>query len=120
MNSDGRTDWYSKKRFMVEAIGTFCITYFPWLAMTFLSISLQNAVSVAICSGSIVTAWAWLARERSGGHFNPALTLAYMYVKEIPITAGLIYMLSQFTGAIFAGGVIYFQLSDQSSDIEAA
>jgi glycerol uptake facilitator-like aquaporin len=120
MNSDGRKDWYSPKRFMVESIGTFCITYFPWLAFTFMTINLQNALSVALCSGCMVTGWSWLARERTGAHFNPALTLGYMVVKEMPISAGFIYMLSQFIGAIFAGGLIYFQLSDQSAEMDRA
>jgi glycerol uptake facilitator-like aquaporin len=120
MNSDGRKDWYSPKRFMVESIGTFCITYFPWLAFTFMTINLQNTLSVALCSGCMVTGWSWLARERTGAHFNPALTLGYMVVKEMPISAGFIYMLSQFIGAIFAGGLIYFQLSEQSEEMDRA
>jgi aquaporin Z len=41
--------------------------------------------------------------KQSGGHFNPALTLAFYRLGKIPLPDALIYVVAQFSGAI--GGV---------------
>jgi glycerol uptake facilitator-like aquaporin len=56
-------------------------------------------VAIAIAHGlGILTAVAWTA-SLSGGHINPAVTLAMMVTKNIKIALGLAYMVAQFAGA---------------------
>ena len=56
-------------------------------------------VAIAIAHGlGILTAVAWTA-SISGGHINPAVTLAMMVTKNIKIALGLAYMVAQFAGA---------------------
>lgn len=111
MEDEIRSDWYSPKRLIIELLGTFSITYFPLLSAVSIFAGESTVLSYAICAGLITATWAWIAFERSGSHFNPAVTLAYMYVKRMPYAAGFIYMLAQIVGSGFAGGIVYFQLA---------
>jgi len=114
MEIDGRKDWYSPKRSIVECVGTFTITYFPLMASVFVFTGESTILSHALCAGFMVTVWAWIGRERSGGHYNPAITIGYAYLKQIPFPTALIYVLAQLVGGAFAGGCIFWQLSEQS------
>lgn len=56
-------------------------------------------VAIAIAHGlGILTAVAWTA-NLSGGHINPAVTLAMMVTKNIKITLGVAYVVAQLAGA---------------------
>ncbi len=54
---------------------------------------------IALAHGiGILTAAAWTGNI-SGGHINPAVTLAMMVTKNIKIALGIAYMVAQFAGA---------------------
>ena len=63
-----------------------------------------------------MTIWAWLLRDRSGGILNPAMAFAYAKVGQIPFGAALCYALVQIIGGLFAGGLIYLQLSTKLAE----
>ena len=43
----------------------------------------------------------------SGGHINPAVTLSFMVLRLKSVTAGLLYMLSQFAGATLGAFILW-------------
>ena len=52
----------------------------------------------------------------SGGHINPAVTLAFMALGDISIVKGILYMLAQFIGAII-GSLIVWGCSPRLDDV---
>lgn len=50
--------------------------------------------------------------QRSGGHFNPALTLAFYRLGKMDLQDALLYVLAQFSGAIAGVGAVRFLLPD--------
>ena len=120
MEFEGRSDWYSPKRGLIEFLGTFSITYFPLMTSVSYFAGNTTFLGSCLCTGFISAAWAWVAFERSGSHFNPAITLAYMYLKKMPLTAGIVYMQAQTIGAAFAGGIVYIELAGGDNDYKKA
>jgi aquaporin Z len=49
----------------------------------------------------------------SGGHFNPAVTLAAIVIKRIKPLDGAIYLLAQLSGGILGAGLTYLLLKDE-------
>src|SRR5437762_9283148 len=59
----------------------------------------EALVAIAIAHGlGIMTAVAWTANI-SGGHINPAVTLAMIVTKNIKVALGIAYIVAQFAGA---------------------
>lgn len=51
-------------------------------------------------TGAILTVLILIFGPVSGAHFNPVVTLAFVFRRELPITTAMIYLAAQFTGAI--------------------
>ena len=70
-------------------------------------------VAIAIAHGiGILTAVAWTANI-SGGHINPAVTLAMMVTKNIKMALGVAYMVAQFAGAAVGSLLLMLVTGDQ-------
>lgn len=108
MEIDGRKDFYNPKSLFIELIGTFAITMLAHLTtINYLLGLTKSYTSVVLCVGISYTLWSWLCRNRSGGHFNPAISLAFVKCKQIPMGACILYISAQIIGAIFATGFVY-------------
>lgn len=59
----------------------------------------QGVLSVAVAVSSVVMMLLYLFSRVSGGHFNCAITLAFMMQKRVSSKRGFIYMLAQFLGS---------------------
>ncbi len=69
-------------------------------------------VAIAIAHGiGILTAVAWTANI-SGGHINPAVTLAMIVTKNIKPALGVAYMVAQFAGAAVGSLLLKLATSD--------
>jgi aquaporin TIP len=72
---------------------------------------------IAIAHGlGILTAVAWTA-NLSGGHINPAVTLAMMVTNNIKISLGVAYMVAQLAGAALGSLLLKWSIPD---DFEGA
>lgn len=92
------------KKYLAEAIGTFALVFCGTGAII-IDEQTQGAVGhvgVAVTFGLIVMAMIYSFGDKSGAHFNPAVTIAFSTVKLFPVKNVLPYITSQFAGAILA------------------
>jgi MIP family channel proteins len=67
---------------------------------SYASTSLMN---ISIAHGMILFIMIAVGGSVSGGQYNPAVTIALIAYKELPVTKGLLYIAAQMTGSIAAG-----------------
>lgn len=94
------------KNCLAEALGTFALVFCGTGAITINEIT-GGAVThtgVAISFGLIVMAMIYTLGDVSGAHLNPAVTFAFIIVKEFPLRYFLPYIASQTVGALAASG----------------
>lgn len=91
-----------------EAIAEF-------IGMTlFLYVAFGNAIladdksTIALGFGVSITALAYSIGHYSGGHFNPIVTIAMIIWEEIDVLSAILYILAQFSGAIFASIILFY------------
>ena len=94
-------------RAAAELAGTFLICAVIYLSYSFGQLVMGQPSVVLPVLG---TALAYLVVTAvlggvSGGHFNPAVTVAAMFTSQIGIVDGLIYIVAQVLGAIGAGAI---------------
>jgi aquaporin NIP len=96
------------KKYLAEFTGTFVLVF----CGTGASIvdetghGVVTHVGVAVTWGLVVMAMIYTFGEKSGAHFNPAVTLAFAVQKTFPFSQLLPYILSQASGAICASFVL--------------
>jgi aquaporin Z len=95
-------------RLAAEAIGTFALTFVAAGADTMAGISADQVspIARAIAPGLLVMALIYAMGNRSGAHFNPAVTLAFAVRRLFPPGWVLPYWIAQLAGAIAAGAVL--------------
>jgi aquaporin Z len=64
-------------------------------------------LSTATCFGLSITALAYALGPRSGGNFNPAVTLGLVLTGNLGVIPGLSYFVAQTAGAILGSSVVY-------------
>lgn len=89
-----RDSW---RHFIAEFIGTFALVFIGSGAI----IRGGSLAEVALAHGLILSVMV-TALMRISGHFNPAVTIAFMATRRIEPVMGVVYMIAQFTGAILA------------------
>lgn len=92
--------------YLAELIGTFLLVFFiTTVIVLFLSTGEQAQFGTDFAVIGLVHAFLLFGLivmfgVVSGGHFNPAVTLAAIVIKRISAIDGLIYMLAQFSGGV--------------------
>lgn len=81
-------------RYVLELAGTFFLT------LTVLGAATQDVLLGALAIGAMVSVLAY-----SGGHANPALTLAAVVSRRMPATDLLPYWAAQFVGALLGAAL---------------
>ena len=88
------------KNYLIELIGTFFLVLIIGL--------IGNPIAIGF--GLIVLIY--MGFHISGAHYNPVVTLAMLYRREITLYDSINYMIFQLIGAIFAGLVVFFLTSN--------
>ncbi len=104
--SDSARTWIS------ETLGSFILVFGGGLAI--LSVGGADVVAIAFGFGLALLAALYAFGEVSGGHFNPAVSLAALLDGRINVDRFIQYVVAQSGGAVLAG-VAIFAASDQSS-----
>lgn len=111
---------YSRE-FIGETLGTFILVLFGCgsVAVTVLFGAHQGLMQVAEAWGIGVTLAIYLTRHLSCAHLNPAVSLAMVVGRRMPLKKLPVYLISQFTGAIIAGMVLYAMFASSISAYES-
>jgi aquaporin Z len=83
-------------RLLTEAIGTFFLVYTIGLT------SLSQSVLAPFAIGSILMTMVYMGGPISGGHYNPAVTLAVFLRGKLKAVDVPLYWLAQLAGAVLA------------------
>ncbi|MFD1440546.1 MIP/aquaporin family protein [Lacticaseibacillus hegangensis] len=86
-----------------EFMGTFLLVFLGSGAVLFAK---GDALTIAIGFGLAITISAYAFGNVTGGHFNPAVTTAFMVNGRTSIGEGLVYIVSQIVGAIAASACV--------------
>src|SRR6059058_5581539 len=87
------------RRGVAEFIGTFTLIFIGGGAGI---VSGQDIVAVALANGLAIGIMVSNLGHISGGHFNPAITLAFVLARRITAKLAAVYWLAQFAGALAA------------------
>lgn len=94
------------QRALVEAVGVFFLTFIgagAVIASAFSSLGGAGLLAIALANGLALGLAVSFAMNISGGHINPAITIAAFANKAIKAKDALVYIAAQFAGAIIAG-----------------
>lgn len=75
-----------------------------------------DPLTIGLAFGLTVTMMAYAVGGISGGHFNPAVTLAMLINKRIDVKNAIQYMASQFIGAVVGSGLVFLFVNDLGLD----
>lgn len=97
------------KKYLAEFIGTFVLTLFGCGVAVVTGCSVQNMgayVATAFAFGLSVVAMAYSMGNVSGGHFNPAVSVAMLVDGKLSVKEFACYVVSQCLGALAGAGVL--------------
>jgi MIP family channel proteins len=103
---------------IAECIGAFALIFIGILSTQGVSLS-QNAsgfatlTTISLAHGLTIAVMVSALGANSGGHFNPAITAAFMATGRITPIVGVLYILAQLLGAT-AGGLLITALFDST------
>ena len=98
---------------LAEFFGTFVLVFVGAAVVATLTIPNSNGSVVipALGHGLIVLGLVYAFASVSGGHFNPAVTVALLVAGKIALAKSVYYWIAQFAGAIVGALVLSFLIS---------
>jgi len=66
----------------------------------------QSVVQVALAFGLVYGSMVWCFNHVSGGHFNPAVSVAAMVCRRASVVRGLFFIIAQCIGGIAGAGLL--------------
>jgi MIP family channel proteins len=113
----------SPSAYVAEAIGTFLLVLFIAL---YLTVSTQvvtggavgfSLASLALLHFLVLAVLVYTLGGTSGAHFNPAVTLALMSIRQIPPIEAAGYIAAQLAGAVLGALVCRLMLTDEGGAV---
>lgn len=92
------------RKYVTEAIGTFFLVLTVGLTVS------QNAPMAPLAIGASLMIMVYMGGHISGGHYNPAVSLAVFLRGKLQGRDLIGYWVSQFVGAVVAAAVVYVAL----------
>ena len=89
------------RHFLAEFLGTFALVYFGGGAIMMAQQGAGNLLTIALTLGLIYAALV-TATLRVSGHFNPAITLAFLVTRRIQPMMAALYVVAQLVAAMAA------------------
>jgi len=103
------------RAYLAELLGTFLFLLIGYLSVAAASTAGDSTLLVVPFSFGLGLLAAIVAFGHvSGGHFNPAVTMAALMERRLPPADGLGYMLAQVIGALGAAAVVYATISQEA------
>ena len=103
------------QKYLAEALGTFALVGVGMFAIVSASAGDSlGIVSIALGFGLALLIGLYAFGEVSGGHFNPAVSLAMFLDRRITIDDLIGYVVAQLAGAVAAALVVLIALNDEA------
>ena len=98
-----------ESKLVAEAIGTFALTFIGAgsIIVGGLNGGSADLLTVAMAHGIVLAVVVSATMSISGGHINPAVTLAFVAIKKIDGSTAGAYIAAQLVGAVIAGGLLF-------------
>jgi aquaporin Z len=96
------------RKYAVEIIGTF------FLVFTVAASALSRSTFTPLAAGTVLMVMVYAGGHISGGHYNPAVTMAALWRGRINVADATAYWIAQLAAGLVAGGVA-FAVVDPSS-----
>ena len=111
--NDAANNW---RRYVAEAIGTFCLVFAGTGAIVINDVTKGTVthVGIALTFGLIVMSMIYAIGHISGAHINPAVTIGFWLSRRLPGNAVGPYVVSQLIGAFAASGLIWFMFTHKT------
>ncbi|HWR07569.1 MIP/aquaporin family protein [Sporomusa sp.] len=108
--------------FVGEFLGTFLLVLFGCgsVAVDVLFKSYNGLFQIALIWGVAVSLAIYATRHLSCAHLNPAVTIAMVVSKRLPLKKMPAYLIAQFIGAFCAGLILYFLFEPSIAAFETA
>ncbi|RLK63819.1 aquaporin [Atopobacter sp. AH10] len=113
---------FNKHEFLGEFIGTFLMILLGTgaVAVDVLFGALASVIQVALVWAFTITIAIYSTRHLSSAHFNPAVTIAMIASKRMPLKKLPTYLLGQFSGAFCASLILFAIFNPHIAAYEAA
>ena len=97
------------RRAMAEGVGTFFLVLIGTgtIVVAARGGGVADLTHVALAFGFVIMAMVYAIGHLSGGHLNPAVTLAFWSIRRFPSTDALVYVGAQCAGAVAASLVLW-------------
>jgi aquaporin TIP len=105
------------RRGVAEYIGAFALIFIGGGAGI---LSGQDIVAVALANGLAIGIMVTNFGHISGGHFNPAITLAFVATRRITPALAVVYWAAQLAGAVSAAFILRWLFNEASVGFSAA
>lgn len=93
------------RKLLAEFVGTFALVFLA-VGTAVVGIKTHGTGFVALAFGLVLAFGVYAIGPISGCHINPAVTLAMLVDRRLPVVEGVYYWVAQFIGAIAAAGVL--------------
>lgn len=100
------------KKLLTEFIGTFFLILTVGLA-----VNMGAGVMAPIAIGSVLMVMVYAGGHISGGHYNPAVTLAILIRGRIAASEAMLYMLAQLVAAAIASLTVNYLVGDANDAV---
>ena len=101
------------RRSVAEALGTGAVVF---VAAGAIIAGGNDLLGIAAAYGIILAVMVTAFGHISGGHFNPAVTAGFLITRRIEPILGLVYIVSQFVGAVIAAALLRAVFDDAKAD----
>ncbi|XP_052817620.1 aquaporin AQPAe.a-like [Mya arenaria] len=98
---------------VAEFFGTLFLVLFGCGAIDNNGIN-NSIVQIALAFGLIYGSMVWCFNHVSGGHFNPAVSVAAVVCRRASVVRGLLYIIAQLVGGIAGAGILRGLSADAS------
>jgi aquaporin Z len=85
------------RKYVVEAIGTFFLVFAVAASV------LSHSTFTPLAAGATLMVMVYAGGHISGGHYNPAVTLAALWRRRIGLADAVAYWIAQFAAGVIAG-----------------
>ena len=91
-----------------ELLGTLLLVFFGCgTCITWVPLHPPSMVQIALAFGLIVGTMVWCVAAVSGGHINPAVTIALLITRKISVLRGILFIIVQCLGGIIGAGFLH-------------